>query len=166
MTDHKHKPFDVFLDLDGVFADFDGKIKEITGSWPHELPKKELWKSVYRKHDFFASLDLMKGWEILWTYFKPFDPIFLTGAPSGKSMQDQKIEWVKEKFGDKWAGQTIVLPRRDKQLHSGPRKLLVDDNETNVAEWVSKGGYGFLYTGDPHATITEVEELRIAITTP
>ena len=165
MTHPLHKPFDVFLDLDGVFADFDGAIKKLTGFHPRELPKKELWKTVYRKPDFFATLDLMHGWEILWSYFEPYDPIFLTGAPSGKSMQDQKIVWVGEKFGPKWAGKTVVLPRRDKQLHSGPRKLLLDDNQTNVAEWVSKGGYGILYKGDPHATISEVEELRIAITT-
>lgn len=163
MTDriHAHLPFDTFLDLDGVFADFDAMIKKITGFHPRELPKKELWKTVYRKPDFFESLEFTPGAEILWTYFKELSPIFLTGAPSGKAMQEQKVKWVAEKFGPEWT--TIVLPRRDKQLHSGPFKLLVDDNETNVAEWVSKGGYGFLYKGDPHATIAEVEELRSAL---
>jgi len=158
----EHKPFDVFLDLDGVFADFNGKIKELTGFEPVDLPKKELWKTVYRQHDFFASLALMEGAELLWAYFKPFKPIFLTGAPQGAAMQAQKIEWVKEKFGHEWV--TIVLPRKDKQLHSGPNKLLVDDQERNIEEWVSKGGYGILHKGDAKDTIAQVEELRIAIT--
>jgi len=161
MTRFEHTPFDVFLDLDGVFADFDGKIRELTGFWPREIPKKELWKTVYRQDDFFASLSMMHGADVLWEYFRPFKPTFLTGAPNSLKAQAQKVEWVKEKFGPEWV--TIVLPKRDKQLHSGPRKLLVDDNAGNIEQWVAKGGYGFLYTGDAHGTITQIEELRLAL---
>jgi len=161
MTVPKQKRFDVFLDLDGVFADFDGKIRDLTGLWPHELPKKELWKTVYKKPDFFASLDMLKGADTLWAYFKQYDPIFLTGAPQGKEMQAQKIQWVKEKFGPEWV--TIVLPKREKQLHSGPNKILIDDNVDNVDQWNSKGGYGIIYRGDPHDTIKKVEHLKSLI---
>lgn len=152
-----------FLDLDGVFADFNRGVFEITGKQPHELHKGRMWAAVHSKKDFFLSLHLMPGADVLWDYFKDASPTFLTGAPSSQAFREQKVEWVKLRFGEQYS--TIVLPKKDKQLHSGPYKVLVDDSPDNVEQWVAKGGYGFLYEGDPHSTIAALEELRQGILT-
>lgn len=154
-------PFAVFLDLDGVFADFDAGVRAITGKSPGELDKRRMWAAVHSKKDFFLSLEMLAGADALWAYFKQYTPTFLTGAPSSHAFREQKAQWVAAKFGPEWV--TIVLPRRDKQLHSGPNKVLVDDNVEMIEQWVAKGGFGFLYKGDPHEVIAAVEELRLAV---
>lgn len=154
-------PFEaVFLDLDGVFADIEKRVTELAGRPRHELDKKQFWKTVYSVRNFFFELELMPDALILWEYTKQFQPKFLTGAPSGKIAQEDKKRWVIEKFGHEW--ETIVLPRRDKQLHSGPNRVLIDDTLQNIEEWVAKGGYGIFHDGNVWKTIEKVEELRQA----
>lgn len=152
------KPFDVFLDLDGVFADFEKRVFDLSGRKPHELGKA-LWKIIMADKMFFASLEMMPDSLHLWEYSKQYKPTFLTGSPPGERSQNQKREWVAKKFGEEWV--TIVLPKRDKPLHSGPGKLLIDDTPANIAAWVEKGGHGILHKGDVWETINAVEELRL-----
>jgi len=154
-------PFDgVFLDLDGVFADFDGKFFEITGMWPREVSTNKLWKIINAQDQYFYSLGLMKDAEHLWNYVKQFNPTFLTGLPSSKTGKQQKERWVAEKFGSEWP--VIILPKRDKQLHSGPNKILIDDTSINITQWVDKGGHGIFHEGDVWETIENIESLRKA----
>jgi len=39
----------IFCDLDGVLADFDKRVKEITGKLPHQLSQKEMWPQLSDK---------------------------------------------------------------------------------------------------------------------
>lgn len=153
------KPFELFLDLDGVFAHFDKRVFDLSGKWPHELGKG-LWKLIMADKEFFAKLELMPEAEHLWEYSKQYAPIFLTGAPPGERSRNQKREWTGRKFGSEWSEKTIVLPKRDKPLYSGPNKVLVDDTHGNIESWVEKGGIG-IHHKDPWATIEQLEELRL-----
>ena len=154
-------PFEgFFLDLDGVYADFDGRFHSITGRWPHQVEKNHLWKVVNSRDDFFYSLDLMDGAEYLWEYTKQFNPTFLTGLPAKKGGKQQKEQWVAEKFGPEWP--VIVLPKKEKQAHSGPNTVLIDDTIVNIHQWVEKGGHGVHHKGDVWETIEYIETLRKA----
>ena len=150
------RPFLLFLDLDGVFSDFNRRVHHLSGKQPHELGNK-LWKIIMADKQFFASLELMKDAEYLWEYAKQYDPIFLTGAPPGERSREQKRVWVAEKFGEQYT--TIVLPKKEKQLHSGPHKVLVDDTQVNIDQWVNKGGHG-VFHADVWETIDRLEEIR------
>ena len=154
------KPFELFLDLDGVFADFERRVQHLSGHKSHELKGlgKGLWKIVMADKQFFASLEFMPDAEYLWAYAKQYNPTFLTGAPPGERFQEQKREWVAKKFGPQYL--TIVLPKKDKQLYSGPNKMLIDDTPINVSQWSEKGGLGVLYKGDVWDTISHIEGLR------
>ena len=150
------RPFVLFLDLDGVFSDFNRRVYDLSGKQPFELGNK-LWKIIMADKQFFASLELMKDAEYLWEYVKQYDPTFLTGAPPGERSRTQKREWVAKKFGDQYT--TIVLPKKDKQLHSGPHKVLVDDTQINIDQWIDKGGHGVFHR-DVWETIDRLEEIR------
>ena len=89
----------VFLDLDGVFADFDKRVKHLTGKHPNQLTRDRLWKMVNSDKRFFAELELIEGCMVLWEATRDLEPIFLTGAPSAKVFQEQKKEWVARIFG-------------------------------------------------------------------
>lgn len=154
-------PFEgFFLDLDGVFADFDGMFFQLTGKWPHQVEKKHLWKVVNSKDDFFYSLSLMSDAHHLWEYTQQFNPTFLTGLPSKQGGREQKQRWVAEKFGQEWP--VIVLPKREKQNHSGPNRVLIDDTMVNIEQWTLKGGHGIHHAGDVWETIEKIEALRKA----
>jgi hypothetical protein len=152
-------PFDgFFLDLDGVYADFDGRFFKLTGKWPYQVEKKQMWKIINADDRYFASLEMMEDAHHLWEYTKQFMPTFLTGLPSKQGGKEQKENWVAEKFGSEW--KVIVLPKRDKQLHSGPNRVLIDDTIVNIQQWTEKGGHGVHHRGDVWETIDYIEELR------
>lgn len=154
-------PFEGFyLDLDGVFADFDGRFFKLTGKWPHQVEKNHLWKVINRDENYFGSLELMENAHHLWDYTRQFNPIFLTGLPTKTGGKQQKERWVAEKFGEEW--KVIVLPKKEKQFHSGPNKILIDDTMVNIQQWIDKGGHGIHFKGDVRETIAEIETLRKA----
>ena len=151
------QPFSLSLDLDGVFADFNKRVYQISGKFPHQFDRG-MWKVIMADKKFFESLDMMPDAHYLWEYVKQYNDLkFLTGAPPGERFRNQKKEWVARKFGTQY--ETIVLPKKDKQLYSGPNRLLIDDTPINIEQWVSKGGLGVLHK-DVRETIEIIEELR------
>ncbi len=153
-----HKPrLQVFLDLDGVFADFDRRVKHLTGKHPSQLDRAHLWKMVNADKRFFAELELIEGCMLLWEATKDLEPIFLTGAPSSKVFQQQKREWVSRIFGLELI--VHVVPKRLKQDFSGPHKVLIDDTPENIEQWIARGGHGILHTGDHASTVRALQQL-------
>lgn len=157
------KPFELFLDLDGVFAHFDRGVEKIFNKPVHEVPRKEMWKRINSHPDgFFYTLEMMPDADHLWAYTSQFDPTILSGLPSMRTGREQKVQWVNKHLIHPigWSPEKIiVLPRVEKQFHSGPNKVLVDDHSENIEMWRSKGGIGVLHT-DVWKTISDLEELR------
>lgn len=160
---------EVQLDLDGLFADFEGGVKAITGKTPKQLgDKRRMWSAVHSNKLFFLELEVLEGSMDLWAAVKsilPDDKIkFLTGAPSSAVFREQKKQWVAKVFGPQY--EVNVVPRRDKQLWSGPYKVLIDDTDGNIHDWVAKGGHGILHEGvDYAATIKAFLDYDAAIRT-
>lgn len=153
-----HKPkLQVFLDLDGVFADFDARVKHLTGKHPNQLDRTHLWKMVNSDKRFFAELELIEGCMVLWEATRELEPVFLTGAPSSRRFQEQKREWVMRIFGPEFV--VHVVPRRLKQEFSGPHKVLIDDTPENIEQWIARGGHGILHTGDHASTVMALQKL-------
>ena len=147
----------VFLDLDGVFADFDARVQRLCGKHPAELDRARLWKIVNADHRFFAELELIEGCMMLWEATRDLEPVFLTGAPASKKFQEQKREWVARLFGPEFT--VHVVPRRLKQEFSGPHKVLIDDTPENIEQWIARGGHGILHTGEHASTVAALEAL-------
>jgi 5'(3')-deoxyribonucleotidase len=153
-----HEPkLQVFLDLDGVFADFDARVKRLSGKHPGQLDRSRLWKMINADKRFFAELELIEGCMLLWEATKDLEPIFLTGAPTSKVFQEQKREWVVRIFGPEFT--VHVVPKKLKQEFSGPGKVLIDDTPENIEQWNARGGHGILHTGDHASTVKALREL-------
>lgn len=163
------RPFELFLDLDGVFADFEGGVVKMFNKPMHEIPRNKMWSYINaHKEGFFYTLELMKDAIHLWDYCKQYDPTVLSGLPSMRTGREQKTLWVHERLTHPTAWveeKIIVLPKKDKQLYSGPNKVLIDDTPINIDQWNSKGGIGVLHDGDVFKTIAVLEELRAAYAT-
>ena len=100
----------LFLDLDGVFFDFERSAIAILGesSKQAEDKGKKIWP-ILMNHEpsFFANLELMPGADALWLEIREFlersgqnTPIFLTGCPKYKreKAEEGKEACVKKHF--------------------------------------------------------------------
>lgn len=133
----------LFLDLDGVFADFEGAVEALFGTPFAEVPRRPMWKRIQAARGFWSGLVLLPGADRLWAHVAPFDPVFLTGIlPSDRTCVPAKIAWVRQHFRTE---RVICCHSRDKPSHGKPGDVLVDDRAANVDAWTAMGGIGVLH---------------------
>lgn len=71
----------LFLDLDGVLADFDRAAHAILGAPPDAVEPNVMWRRIAGAPDFFGTLPLMPDALELWRFAAPYSPTILTGSP-------------------------------------------------------------------------------------
>lgn len=168
----------IFLDLDGVLADFNAharavlrrppQIEDINGRWPDED-----WNRIRDCTNFYRHIPLMPranemvalargfrdtlGWELY----------MLTAIPNKNDMfmvfQD-KIDWVNDYFPD--IRVQFGPYSEDKHQHCSPGDILVDDRTSNCDEWRTAGGIAVkVNSGDYAQALHRLAELYIELST-
>jgi len=96
------KPPRLFLDADGVLADFDLGVRRLLGMRPKEFIAKHgrvtFWKRLAKAGNFYGSLPEMPDARLLFDAVKHLQPTILTGLPMGNWAAAQKVEWAAEHF--------------------------------------------------------------------
>lgn len=137
----------LFLDCDGVLANFDKRAIELVGVCPREFEGKvgetTFWDTIYDAPDFFYSLDPMHDAYDLVGAVKHLNPIILTGKPRGEWAVDQKLRWRDKYFPDL---EMIVCPSKDKITYAKPGDIIVDDWEKHRMTWINGGGIWVMHT--------------------
>lgn len=128
----------LFLDLDGVLADFDRGVEALLGKRPDELPPSRMWAALAKAPSFYGTLELMHDAQALWDFCKPFGPTILTGLPRGNWAEKQKRRWVANQLGRDV--EVITCLSREKHKYSAPGHVLVDDRVGLRAAWEAAGG--------------------------
>lgn len=149
----------LFLDLDGVLADFDRGVEAVTGRRPEALRVPEMWRALSRAPAFFETLHWMHDAERLWRFCAPHAPTILTGLPLGAWAPEQKRRWVARMLGAHVP--VITCMSRDKPRHAGPGRVLVDDRAAARAGWEAAGGVFVHHTG-ADASIAALRALGFA----
>lgn len=149
-------PGPLFLDLDGVLADFDRGVEEVTGRRPEDLSLKTMWGALSRAPRFFETLAFMHDAETLWQFCEPHRPTILTGLPLGTWAPAQKKRWVARMLGAHVP--IITCMSRDKPCWSGPGHVLVDDRAFAAEGWERKGGI-FVHHTSAGRSIARLREL-------
>ncbi len=131
----------LFLDCDGVLADFDAGATDILGLSPRAFEerhgRREFWRRIARAKDFYARLPLMADAKALFEAVSHLDPIILTGLPLGNWAAPQKVRWADEHFP---GTHIITCMARDKYRHMKGADVLVDDRADHRGKWEDAGG--------------------------
>jgi len=154
----------LYLDCDGVLADFDEGAELVFGMHPRKYEylhgSKEFWRTLHETSEFYAELPLMLDARALYNACAHWNPIILTGCPQGGWAQAQKLRWRDRNFPGVNMITTLSKNKRD---HAKPGDVLVDDMEKYRHLWEEMGGVFVLYTrGMPLPKL--LSSIRVAMT--
>lgn len=144
----------IYLDMDGVVADFEGMLEQHGHPRGTEWDDDTLWATVRAIPNFWTHMPLMPDAKILWNAVKDLNPTFLT-APSRSDPRCKpgKLAFVAKHFGDV----PVIFSRaRDKWQHANPGDILVDDTVKNIKDWRAHGGIG-IWHKNAASTIAKIK---------
>ncbi|MHC2017167.1 hypothetical protein [Methylobacterium sp. CM6247] len=148
----------VFLDCDGVLADFDAGAKQAFGISPAEFERrfglKRFWGELASLNNFFGELPLMPDAMELYEAVRHLEPIILTGLPRGNWAEPQKRLWAARYFP---GVEVITTSAALKREHCRPGDALVDDREKYRPLWEQAGGI-FIHHRTADASIRRLRQ--------
>jgi len=158
----------IFLDMDGVVADFDSYVSNLLGrkigwSSTQDLSDEE-WERLASVDRLYYQFPLMPDATKLVAYVKSlstrFHVGFLTAVPRRStipSAKDDKQAWVDKYFPG--MRMDIGPYSHHKQKWCKPGDILIDDRPSNIEQWTAVGGIAIYHTGDVDNTIKRLNEV-------
>jgi hypothetical protein len=157
MTD---KDFTIYLDMDGVLCTFEEDFQRLSGKHPdkyeEEFGEKKYWNFILDQGaSFWEKLHPTTDMEELKEYvFSHFLRIGILSSSSKKNhgsnlVKQGKMKWLRNHgFLSKIPSNNIIIvdSARDKKNYAWNNKILVDDYDRNVKEWIGAGGIGIHHT--------------------
>ena len=157
----------IYLDMDGVVADFNDYAKTVlkTDRILHTWPDAD-WKKIssndrlYRDLEKTIEADRLVKFCRLACEEKNWNLMFLTAVPKDDDMPwayYDKIMWVNERYPKI---PVMFGPHSyDKWRHCQQGDILIDDRPSNCKEWKKAGGYSILHKGDLSDTLRQLSVL-------
>jgi hypothetical protein len=155
----------LYLDCDGVLADFDRAATDLLGHPPRAFEKRhglaEFWRRLARHPDFYGTLPPMPDAAQLFEAVRHLDPIILTGLPRGDWAAPQKVRWAAGHFP---RTRIIACLAADKRRYARKGDILVDDTLKYRDLWTGAGGVFVHYRNARHtiATLFEIAPREMA----
>jgi len=156
----------IYLDMDGVIADFFGGVEQMYGvkHWKELTSVKtggDLKQEVIDRitgSDFFSTLPKFPSADALITLIKSATGghfSILTSPLIGdhENSAEQKKVWIAKNI--ERPDEVIVSGRKEKwaKQKDGTPNILIDDRPVNIERWEAKGGYGILYQANKDSII-------------
>jgi hypothetical protein len=153
--EEQESDYKVYLDMDGVIANFDQRFEDISGMKPHEFEskygKKAFWNLIDEdnKISFWVGIKPMPGAKALVDYVKKYNYELLTSPSSKKQSYLGKILWVRNNSGI-LGGKPRINFKKAKEKHQIKNNLsqsdiLIDDRMDTIERWNNAGGTGIHY---------------------
>ena len=156
----------LFLDADGVLADFDAGAQRLLGMKPKAFIARhgrgEFWKRLARAKNFYGTLPEMSDARLLFDAVKHLEPTILTGLPLGRWAAPQKVEWAAEHFP---GVPIITCMAADKHNHMKPGDVLVDDREKHRAAY-EQAGVVFMHHRNAEDSLRQLAKLFPSVKAP
>ena len=160
----------LYLDMDGVVADWETAIADILGyklvegdRWPDQDWRKIIqFQRVYRDIPLLPwALEFVdKACEI--ARAANYAVRFLTAVPRRNDFPwafEDKVHWANQYWPTipVWFGPYS----QDKQQRAAPGQILVDDRMTNIQEWRAHEGTGIHFHRNPDAVLAELRGILL-----
>ena len=164
----------VYLDMDGVVADWDRRATEILGKpqpvnlagviedrWPQED-----WDNLRTRSRFYLDLPKMPQADRMVNLARnlrdtmDYTVLFLTAIPKNNDMPwaiYDKVLWVQENYPD--IAVHFGPYSQDKHVHCTPGDILVDDRRDNCVAWEEAGGAAIYVTKDYNLALKQFQDL-------
>lgn len=144
--------YEVAVDMDGVIAGFEEKVREIFGKPMADIPTRQLWSGISRYdkevEPFFETLPMMSDAKELINFVdQNFRKWYILTA-SGyipKNVDEQKRRWVAKAISPR-VDVVVVRKSPEKANYAHPKAILVDDRRKSIDPWIAAGGIGVLHT--------------------
>jgi len=138
----------LYLDLDGVLADFSTSFLKLTGKSNLETESYQAAKSQLIGTDFFATIEkfaytdylIMRTVELFGEYRILSAPLIEDADNSRK----HKLIWIANNLP---IMPTEVVLTKDKYKYAAPNSILVDDHSYNTKSFSDAGGIGVYFVG-------------------
>lgn len=153
----------IFIDVDGVMADFNRHLEDHHMIDAQGRPR---WDDL--THDWWASIPAIPGAAAFFARMTQLaETRFLSAPTLSPACFSGKAAWVMSFLpheGKRAIKRLIIASGVDKAVLAAPGRILIDDRAVNIDEWVAAGGIGILFTGDFAAT--EAAVLKALSPTP
>ncbi len=148
---------EIFLDMDGVISDFDRHCTETGMRKVDGTPNYNGMNTV----EWYSNMAVFDGARKFYDNLQTRGHVrFLTAPIKFPECFSGKAEWILKfvpERGRMILGELMIVASKDKHLVAKPNRVLIDDSEKNIKEWIAAGGIGILHTGDYAATLKELD---------
>ena len=146
----------IYLDMDGVVANFDKRFKDLSGLLPNDFVdkygKNAFWDLIDEKHkvSFWRGIEIMPGAKKLVDFVSKYPYEMLTAPSVKKQSVIGKGLWITDKVGTLYPSRPKVTYRPAKEKHNVKPDLtkfdiLIDDKKSTIDRWDAKGGTAIFY---------------------
>lgn len=160
----------LYCDYDGVLVNHRKGFNDVLGhSWYDDeyfisngIDKKKL---ISEYPDFWANLERMPDYGLIWDYIKGHSPSIITAYADwdkGNSIAGKR-QW-NDKHTQLPQCRLHIVARCDKQnfAFTDQPNLLIDDSELNISEWIAGGGIGVWHNRNrATATIDQLKAIGV-----
>jgi hypothetical protein len=136
----------IYLDMDGVIADFVKRYKELYHMEPREAEKNKKFDHYFNEFietNQFATLDLMPGAMDAITFLRKASvPTQILSSTANEKRYDaiskQKMIWL-QTHGITF-NPLFVPGKKHKYKYATPDSIIIDDTESVIDDWRKAGG--------------------------
>ena len=164
--------YKIYVDMDGVIADFDQRFKDLSGGIPPKeyetkFGKKKFWDLIDKDNylEFWTDIKKMEDANTLMDFVSQYDYELLTAPSIKKQSEYGKKIWIQIHVGDLFQSPPKVNFKSAKTKHEIKPNLsefdiLIDDREQTINNWNNSGGIGILHTSAA-STIKQLKALGL-----
>jgi hypothetical protein len=162
--------YKIYLDMDGVVADFDKRFTDLAGMGPREFEeeygKNAFWDFIDEgdnKLVFWIGIPPMSDAKQLVDFVSNYDYEMLTAPSLKKQSVMGKGLWMKNQTNKglfPFKPKVNYKSAKNKKDFAAPNHILIDDREDNINSWIAAGGIGILHTS-ASSTINQLKKLGL-----
>lgn len=145
----------IFIDLDGVLADFDRGVSELCGIGTEDT--KRMWDAVNNVEHFYLKLQPVYGAVEMFTSLRErfgerLEVISVLPRKECKVLhaEDDKRKWVSKTFGDEIVVNIVHNFEEMKAMCTGSSCILYTKDKDKIGPWVDARGIGAVFLNPKH----------------